>query len=53
MGERNLKKIPVAQLCLGMHLHAFEGNWLDHPFWKSRFLLAHGVRGYRRGTQPA
>ena len=39
MGERNLKKIPVAQLCLGMHLHAFEGNWLDHPFWKSRFLL--------------
>ncbi len=39
MGERNLKKIPTAQLRLGMHLHAFEGRWLDHPFWKSRFLL--------------
>jgi HD-GYP domain-containing protein (c-di-GMP phosphodiesterase class II) len=39
MGQRNLKKIPTAQLRLGMHLHAFEGRWLDHPFWKSRFLL--------------
>ena len=39
MGERNLKKIPVTHLHLGMHLHAFEGNWLDHPFWKSRFVL--------------
>ncbi len=39
MGERNLKKIPTSELRLGMHLHAFEGRWLDHPFWKSRFLL--------------
>ena len=41
MGARDphLKKIPVAQLRLGMHLHAFEGNWLDHPFWKARFVL--------------
>jgi HD-GYP domain-containing protein (c-di-GMP phosphodiesterase class II) len=41
MGDRDstLKKIPVGQLRLGMHLHAFDGNWLDHPFWKSRFLL--------------
>jgi HD-GYP domain-containing protein (c-di-GMP phosphodiesterase class II) len=37
--DPRLKKIPVAQLRLGMHLHAFEGRWLDHPFWKSRFLL--------------
>ena len=43
MGERNLKKIPVAHLRLGMHLHAFEGNWLDHPFWKSRFVLKDGA----------
>ena len=35
----HLKKIPVAELRLGMHLHAFEGNWLDHPFWKTRFVL--------------
>jgi HD-GYP domain-containing protein (c-di-GMP phosphodiesterase class II) len=41
MGARDLhlKKIPVAQLRLGMHLHAFEGSWLDHPFWKTRFVL--------------
>ena len=36
---RNLKKIPVAQLRLGMHLHALEGRWMDHPFWKTRFVL--------------
>jgi HD-GYP domain-containing protein (c-di-GMP phosphodiesterase class II) len=35
-----LKKIPVAQLRVGMHLHAFEGSWMDHPFWKSRFMIA-------------
>ena len=41
MGDKNrhLKKIPVAKLRLGMHLHALEGNWLDHPFWKTRFML--------------
>lgn len=41
MGDNNqhLKKILVAQLRLGMHLHALEGNWLDHPFWKTRFVL--------------
>lgn len=34
-----LKKIAIDQLCLGMHVHKLEGNWLGHPFWKSRFLL--------------
>ena len=24
-----LKKIPVSQLRLGMHLHALDGTWLD------------------------
>ena len=37
--DLHLKKIAVAQLRLGMHLHAFEGSWLDHPFWKTRFVL--------------
>jgi hypothetical protein len=23
-----------------MHLHALEGAWIDHPFWKTRFVLA-------------
>jgi len=34
-----LKKIPVNLLRLGMHLHAMEGAWINHPFWKSRFVL--------------
>ncbi len=34
-----LKKIPVQQVCLGMHLQAFCGAWLDHPFWRTKFVL--------------
>ncbi|HEX3140043.1 MAG TPA: HD-GYP domain-containing protein, partial [Rhizobacter sp.] len=34
-----LKKIRIQQLRLGMHLHALEGSWLNHPFWKTRFVL--------------
>jgi hypothetical protein len=34
-----LKKIEVSQLRLGMHLHAFEGAWIDHPFWRTRFVI--------------
>ncbi len=34
-----LKKIPVERLVLGMHLQAFCGAWLDHPFWRTRFVL--------------
>ena len=47
-----LKKIPVAQLRLGMHLHALEGSWIDHPFWKSRFTLRDPVdlRRLREGA---
>ncbi|WP_088279247.1 HD-GYP domain-containing protein [Ideonella sp. A 288] len=37
--DSTLKKIPVSALRLGMHLHAMEGAWLDHPFWKTRFVL--------------
>ncbi len=35
-----LKKIATADLRLGMHLHALEGPWLNHPFWRTKFLLA-------------
>jgi len=35
-----LKKIPVAKLGLGMYIHTFCGAWLDHPFWRTNFLLA-------------
>lgn len=34
-----LKQIPVDQLRLGMHLQAFCGAWLEHPFWRTRFVL--------------
>ena len=34
-----LKKIAVADLRLGMHLHRFEGAWIDHPFWRARFVI--------------
>lgn len=34
-----LKKIPVEELQLGMHLHAMCGAWLDHPFWRTKFIL--------------
>lgn len=34
-----LKKIPVSQLRLGMHLHKLEGAWIQHPFWKTRFVV--------------
>jgi HD-GYP domain-containing protein (c-di-GMP phosphodiesterase class II) len=35
-----LKTIPIEQLRLGMHLHSLGGAWIDHPFWKTRFVLA-------------
>jgi HD-GYP domain-containing protein (c-di-GMP phosphodiesterase class II) len=34
-----LKKITVDQLTLGMHIHEFCGSWMDHPFWRTQFVL--------------
>ena len=34
-----LKKIEVQDVRLGMHLHAMCGAWLDHPFWRTKFIL--------------
>jgi len=34
-----LKKIAVDQLRLGMHVHKLEAKWIDHSFWKTRFVL--------------
>jgi len=34
-----LKRIPVSQLRVGMHVHELCGSWFDHPFWRSRFML--------------
>lgn len=34
-----LKKIAVENLSLGMHIHEFCGSWMDHPFWRTKFVL--------------
>lgn len=34
-----LKRIRVGQLQLGMHIQEFCGSWMEHPFWRSRFVL--------------
>jgi len=34
-----LKKIAVEELRLGMHVHKLEAKWIDHSFWKTRFVL--------------
>jgi putative nucleotidyltransferase with HDIG domain len=33
------KRIAVSDVRLGMHLLSLDGPWLDHPFWKTRFVL--------------
>lgn len=34
-----LKKISTDQVRMGMFIHALEGAWMDHPFWKKAFKL--------------
>lgn len=34
-----LKTIPTNQVVQGMFIQELKGNWVDHPFWKSKFLL--------------
>ena len=34
-----LKRIDIKHLTLGMYLHEFCGSWMDHPFWRARFLI--------------
>ncbi len=34
-----LKRIGVHQLVLGMHLKEFCGSWMEHPFWRTGFVL--------------
>jgi HD-GYP domain-containing protein (c-di-GMP phosphodiesterase class II) len=34
-----LKRVPTDQLRVGMFLHELCGSWMDHPFWRSKFLL--------------
>jgi putative nucleotidyltransferase with HDIG domain len=34
-----LKKISVEHLRLGMYLERFCGSWMEHPFWRNRFVI--------------
>lgn len=34
-----LKRISTQELTLGMFLHELCGSWMEHPFWRSQFLL--------------
>ena len=34
-----LKKIRVEDLRLGMHIHEFCGSWMEHPFWRTNFVI--------------
>ena len=34
-----LRRVPLEEVRLGMFVHALEGSWLQHPFWRRRFLL--------------
>ena len=34
-----LKKISVQNLTVGMHLKEFCGSWMEHPFWRTGFVI--------------
>ena len=34
-----LKKINVSQLVIGMHIKEFCGSWMEHPFWRTAFVI--------------
>ena len=35
-----LKRIDVKHLTLGMYLQEFCGSWMEHPFWRTKFILS-------------
>ncbi|MGP1716394.1 MAG: HD-GYP domain-containing protein [Methylophilus sp.] len=34
-----LKTIAVNQVRIGMYIHELKGPWIDHPFWRTKFIL--------------
>lgn len=34
-----LEKIPIERVELGMHVESLCGRWIDHPFWRTRFVV--------------
>lgn len=39
-----LVKIDSDDVRIGMFVHGFGGSWMDHPFWRTRFILAEQVQ---------
>ncbi|MDF3937155.1 HD-GYP domain-containing protein [Pseudomonas citronellolis] len=39
MPESFYLRLPVEAVTLGMYVHELCGSWMDHPFWRKRFLL--------------
>ena len=35
-----LKRISIKDLKLGMYICEFCGSWMEHPFWRTKFLLS-------------
>jgi len=40
MPAQKLKKIPTSEVRLGMYIEGFCGSWMDHPFWRNRFVIS-------------
>lgn len=38
-GGAVLKRISVQQLEVGMHIKEFCGSWMEHPFWRTGFVV--------------
>lgn len=34
-----LKRIRIQHLTLGMYVHDFCSSWMDHPFWRAKFVV--------------
>lgn len=34
-----LRRIDRDQARMGMFVHAFDGSWFGHPFWRTRFVI--------------
>ncbi|QZH75298.1 MAG: DUF3391 domain-containing protein [Erythrobacter sp.] len=39
-----LKRVALSELETGMYVHKMLGGWLDHPFWKAKFLIGDANR---------
>lgn len=35
-----LVKVGAEEVRIGMFIHGFGGSWMDHPFWRTKFMLS-------------